>query len=102
MSKLSSTLCYTIFLYLKTSCSLTETDRERKHTKSRDTVPGLSGKIYSKNFCNRREVSSLGGVGVGVQGTQEGAWRGQVWDRTRGPPGLPGVPLRLHSGLEFS
>src|SRR3954462_8836060 len=81
---------------------LAETDRERKHTKSRDTVPGLSGKIYRKNFCNRRKVSSLGGVEGGVQGTQEGAWRGQEWGRARGPPGLLGAPLRLHSGLEFS
>ena len=29
---------------------LAETDRERKHKKSRDTVPGQSGQIYSKNF----------------------------------------------------
>src|SRR4051812_27166979 len=81
---------------------LAETDRVRKHTRLRDTVPGLSGQIYSKKFCNKRKVSSLGGVGVGLQGTQEGARRGQEWGRTRGPPGLPGVPLRLHSGLEFS
>src|SRR3954467_6074012 len=81
---------------------LAETDRERKHTKSRDTVRGLSGQIYSKNFCNRRKVSTLGGVGVGVQGTQEGAWRGQEGCLARRPPGSPGAPLRLHSGLEFS
>src|SRR3954469_2481695 len=56
---------------------LAETDRERKHTKSRDTVSGLSGQIYSKNLCSRRKVSSLSGVGVGVRGTQEGARRGQ-------------------------
>src|SRR3954463_13982504 len=56
---------------------LAETDRERKHTKSRDTVPGRSGQIYSKNFCNRRKVPSLGGVGGGVRGSQEGARRGQ-------------------------
>src|SRR3954471_7032269 len=79
-----------------------ETDRERKHTKSRDTVPGLSGQVYSKNFCNRRKVSSLGGVGVKVQGTQEGASRGQEGGRARRPPGPPGAPLRIHSGLEFS
>src|SRR3954471_21173312 len=66
---------------------LEETDRERKHTKSRDTVPGLSGQIYSKNFCNRRKVSSLGGVGVGVQRGQEGG----------APGGLLG-PLELLSG----
>src|SRR4051812_998649 len=65
-------------------------------------VQGLSGQIYSKNFCNRRKISSLGGVRVGVQGTQEVAWRGQERGRAKGPPGLPGVPLRLHSGLEFS
>src|ERR1044072_7717138 len=52
-------------------------NRKRKHTKSRDTVPGRSGQIYSKKICNRRKVPSLGGVGGGVQGTQEGAWRGQ-------------------------
>src|SRR4051812_28906987 len=85
-----------------TAFSLAEIDRERKHTKSRDTVPGLSGQIYSKNFCNRRKVSSLGGVGVGVQGTQEGSWRGQEGGHARRPPGTPGAPLRLHSGLEFS
>src|ERR1041385_2269993 len=85
-----------------TAFSLAETDRERKHTKSRDTVPGRSGQIYSKNFCKRRKVSSLGGVGGGVQGSQEGARRGQEGGRARGPPGLPGPPLRLHSGLEFS
>src|SRR3954465_5301465 len=56
---------------------LAETDRERKHTKSRDTVPGRSGKIYSKNFCNRTKVPSLGGVGGGVRGSQEGARHGQ-------------------------
>src|SRR3954470_7007240 len=81
---------------------LAETDRERKHTRLRDTVPGLSGQIYSKNFRTRRKVSSLGGVGVGVQGTQEGAWRGQEGGRARRPPGPPGVPLQLHLGLEFS
>src|ERR1041385_545733 len=73
---------------------LAETDRERKHTKSRDTVPGLSGQIYSKNFCNRKKVSSLGGVGVRVQGTQEGAWRGQ---EGAAPGGLLG-PLEFLSG----
>src|SRR3954462_14449052 len=81
---------------------LAETNRERKHTKSRDTVPGLSGQIYSKNFCNKRKVSSLGGVGGGVQGTQEGAWHGQEGGRARRPPGPPGSPLWLHSGLELS
>src|ERR1041385_1186863 len=68
----------------------------------RDTVPGRSGQIYSKNFRNKRKVSSLGGVGGGVQGSQEGARRSQEGGRARGPPGLPGTPLRLHSGLEFS
>src|SRR3954467_12155799 len=77
-------------------------NRKRKHTKSRGTVPGRSGKIYSKNFCNRRKVPSLGGVGGGVQGSQEGARRGQEGGRARGPPGLPEAPLRLQSGLEFS
>src|ERR1043165_83114 len=81
---------------------LAETDRERKHKKSRDTVPGRSGQIYSKNFCNRRKVSSLGGVGGGVRGIQEGARRGKEGSRARGPPDLPGGPLRLQSGLEFS
>src|ERR1041384_4927559 len=73
---------------------LAETDRERKHTKSRDTVSGLFGQIYIKKFCNRRKVSSLGGVGVGVQGTQEGAWRGQ---EGAAPGGLLG-PLEFLSG----
>src|ERR1043165_9936859 len=54
-----------------------ETNRERKHTRLRDTVPGRSGQIYSKNFCNRRKVLSLGGVRGGVRGSQEGARRGQ-------------------------
>src|SRR4051812_4013599 len=54
----------------------------KKNTRSRDTGPKISGQIYSKNFCNRRKVPSLGGVGVGVQGTQESAWRGQEgWPR---------------------
>src|ERR1043165_3940477 len=70
-------------------------NRKRKHTKSRGAVPGRSGQIYSKNFCNRRKVPSLGGVGGGVQGSQEGARRGLKWGRARGPPGFPGAPLRL-------
>src|ERR1041385_5359351 len=74
---------------------MAETDRERKHAKSRDPLPGLSGQIYSKNFRNRRKVSSLGGVGVGVQGTQEGAWRGQ--EGGGAPGGLLG-PLEFLSG----
>src|SRR3954464_9847114 len=53
-----------------------QTEKE-KHTKSRDTVTGRSGQIYSKNFCNRRKVPSLGGVTGGVRGSQEGARRGQ-------------------------
>src|SRR3954467_4391350 len=62
--------------------------------KSRDTMSERSGKIYSKKFCNRRKVSSLGGVGVGVQGTQEGAWCGQEGGA---PGGLLG-PRGLLSG----
>src|SRR4051812_111353 len=73
---------------------LAETYRERKHTKSRDTVPGRSGKIYSKNFCNRRKVSSQSGAGGGVRGTVEGARRGQEGGA---PGGLLG-PLELLSG----
>ena len=79
-----------------------KTDQERKHTKLRDTVPGLSGKIYSKNFCNRRKVSSQSGVGGGVRGAQEGAPRGQEGGHARRSPRPPGAPLRLHLGLEFS
>src|ERR1044072_4990412 len=70
-------------------------NRKRKHTKSRGTVPGRFGQIYSKNFCDRRKVPSLGGVGGGVQGSQEGARCGLKGGRARGPPGLLGAPLRL-------
>src|SRR3954462_7549779 len=81
---------------------LAETDRERKHTKSRDMVPGRSGQIYSKNLCNRRKSSSQSGVGGGVRGAQEGARRDQVGGRARRPPGPPRAPILLHLGLEFS
>src|ERR1041384_1184323 len=74
-------------------------NRKRKHMKLRGTVPGRSGQIYSKNFCNRRKVPSLGGVGGCVQGTQEGARRGlkggprqgaswPPWSSTPAPIGL--------------
>ena len=41
---------------------------------------GQSGQIYSKNFCNRRKVPSLGGVGGGVRGSQEGGAPGGLLD----------------------
>src|SRR3954463_14091568 len=82
--------------------TLAETDRERKHTKSRDTVPGRSGKIYSKNFCNKRKVKSQNWVGDELRGAKEATRRGQEVGHARGAPGPPGAPLRLHLGLEFS
>src|SRR3954471_16488760 len=61
-------------------------------------VPGLSGQIYSKNFCNIRKVSSQSGVGGGVRGAQEDARRGQEGGA---PGGLLG-PLELLSGSTWA
>src|SRR4051794_22681345 len=67
---------------------------KRKHTKSRDTVPGRSGQIYSKNFYNKRKATSLSGVGDRLRGAQAASRRGQEVGRTRGRLG----PLELFSG----
>src|ERR1041385_2316395 len=75
---------------------------KRKHTKSRDMLPERSGQIYSKNFCNKRKVTSQSGVGDGVLGAQAASRRGQEVGRARGAPRPPGARLRLHLGLEFS
>src|SRR3954462_9446884 len=75
-------------------------NRPRKKTReiARYGAGTIPANIYRKKFCNRRKVSSLGEVGV--QGTQEGAWRGQEGGRARRPPRPPRAPLRLHySGL---
>src|SRR3954467_2524962 len=76
-------------------------NRKRKHTKSRGTVPGRSGQIYSKNFCNRRKVPSLGGVGGGVQGSQEDARRGQEVGPRQGAswPPWSSTPAPIRIGI---
>src|SRR3954465_581014 len=74
----------------------------RKHTKLKDTVPGLSGEIYSKNFCNIWKETSQSGVGNGLRGAQAASQHGQEVGCARGAPSPPGAPLWLQLDSEFS
>ena len=76
--------------------------RNRPRKKTHEIARYGAGTIRaSKNFCNRRKVSSLGGVGGGVQGSQEGARRGQEGGSRQGAswPPWSSSPAPLGLGI---
>ena len=61
-------------------------------------MPGRSGKIYSKKFCNKRKVTSQSGVGDGLRVPRRPSGTARRW----GAPGGRLGPLDLLSGSTWA
>ena len=76
--------------------------QKKLETKTQYTLLEKFEEIYSRNFCNKRKATRLGGVGGGVQKSGAGPHRDLGWGRGRGPPLPPGLRLVLRLVSEFS
>src|SRR4051812_852746 len=83
----------------KSAKSFPSRNRPRKKTHKIARYGAGTIRANSKNFCNGRKVPSLGGVGGGVRGSQEGAWRGQEVGPRQGASWPPWISSPAPIGL---